>query len=59
MYLSRLEEAGNTEKAADCYEAAIEIKPGFMEAQLCLSNIKKMRVRIHFYLKTALFLILL
>ncbi|XP_071798123.1 uncharacterized protein [Asterias amurensis] len=39
----QLEEAGTMEKAADCYKAAIEIKPGFLEAQLCLSNIKKMR----------------
>ena len=47
FYLSRLEEASSLEKAADCYKAAIEIKPGFLEAQLCLSNIKKMKVRNH------------
>ncbi|XP_038050087.1 uncharacterized protein LOC119723484 [Patiria miniata] len=37
------EEAGEKKRAAECYQTAVDIKPDFLEAQLCLDNINKTR----------------
>ncbi|XP_022093740.1 uncharacterized protein LOC110980955 [Acanthaster planci] len=41
------EEAGEIEKAVDCYQTATDIKPDFLEAQLCLEKINRTRTPIN------------